>query len=342
LQDSFWYYGTWYKPGDKIYISADGWVSFDPAAAPGVPTPPLATIPFPFSDEPNAIIAVLWQDNNPTYTFEPRYGADYVYRLYDASSHTEIIEWYKMMSSTMPSNVYTYELQLSMGGQDKLIQEGTCGVVFSHHFIHFLYDTCSNHWYSDNGRAGFENQNGTAGIWYQGIISDGLVARAGYKKLFKHDVAAYEILQPRDMVLRWTYIEPKFIVANAGTEAEHFAVFFGIYDEDDVQVYSQNCGSYDLLPGKQDTLSAPCWTPHEIGTTYEMRLLVSMVEDLCRHNDTLIRYCSVHCDDTLRYLWNFGDWSDESDIIGTRLGSFYAVDSGVLLTGGRVYLPSVI
>ncbi len=340
LQDSFWYFGQWYKPGDSIYISPDGWVSFDPSAAPGVPTPPLILEPFPTPDLPNAIIGVLWQDNNPTYTVEPRNGADYVYLFHDADSRVLIVEWYEMYSAVTPSNHYTYELQLSMGGQDKLVSQGDCGIVFSYHFIHLIFATSTNGWNADNGKAGIENQSGTAGIWYSGTISDDRVVRAGYKKVFKHDVAAYEFLEPGPMVLRWTPHNVALVLANMGYEAEQFTAKVDIYNDNDSLVYHQSLGSFSLSPGQMDTLeNLPAWRPDEIGNGYDKRLIVSLANDECRGNDTLCRFSLVHCDDTLRYLWNFGDASAGINIQETRLGAFYGVDTGVLLTGGRVYLP---
>lgn len=343
LPDSFWYYGYWYVPGDELYISPDGWVSFDQTIeVNGAPTPPLTTPAIPNTDAPNELMAALWADYNPTIDPEPS-ATNRVYYYYEANGNILYIQWNAVKSGATPTNLYTFEASLQLGGNLLLDKMGSCGVMFSRHFIHFLYSSSAN-WTADNGKTGIENQGGTAGIQYGGTLANGRVIRAGYKKIFKHDVASVAFLAPGKMSLRWTETEPKVLVENVGTEAEHFAVTIDIYDEAETRVYHNVLGSYDLNPGDTATMIAPCWTPGEIGQTYEKFLIVSLANDECRANDTLMKTTFIHCDDSLGYDWNFGDASPGlGDAwyanIGYHQMTFYGV-SGGLFTGGRHYMEA--
>jgi hypothetical protein len=184
LPDSFWYYGFWYEPGDYLFIAWDGWISFDNSSDEGWPDPPTTTPPFPVSDDPNAIIAPLWQHHNPARTPEPA-DSNRVYYQYYPENKILIIEWYKIQHHTT-GNAYTFEVILQLGGQGLLhIEHDPDRVVFSEHFIHFLYQTSSAGWDADNlhdpPAVGLENQDGTKGIYYQGELVDGRVIRMGYK-----------------------------------------------------------------------------------------------------------------------------------------------------------------
>ncbi|MEA3310640.1 MAG: FlgD immunoglobulin-like domain containing protein [candidate division WOR-3 bacterium] len=349
LEDSFWYYGHFYKPGDYLYISPDGWISFDPAAASGFPDPPSADPPFPVIGDPNSVIAPLWQDMDPTQTPDPT-TENRVYYYYDAQHQALAVEWYNVQGH---ANTHTYHFQvaLQMGGQQKLLPDKddpayACGVVFSYHFINFLYNTSSNGWTADNGKTGIENQSGEYGIYYKGALANHRIIRAGYKRIFKHDVSAYAFLSPGPMVLRWTRIQPQVVVSNIGEEVEHFPLFLDIYDdENDSLVYSHTVSGFSLMPGESDTMVCPCWEPGEIGTTYRKVAYPILDRDSCVHNDTLEQLSFVHCDDTFRYAWNWADvWME--NWAGTHpdehLFTFYPVGGGVLVTGGQVYINSPV
>jgi len=176
LPDSFWYFGYWYEPGDHFYISWDGWVSFESSIDSNCHYPPETDPAFPNPDFPNEIIASLWQDNDPT---------EWLYYLHDAASNALIVEWYEVPAHGS-GNTYTFEVMLQLGGQELLhIEHDPDRVVFSEHFIHFLYQTSSAGWGADNlhdpPAVGLENQDGTKGIYYQGELADGRVIRMGYK-----------------------------------------------------------------------------------------------------------------------------------------------------------------
>lgn len=186
LPDSFWYYGKWYAPGDTLYFSPDGWLSFDSTiAVSGAPAPP-PVMPFPVVSTPNGLISPLWADYVPTGGAEPSIRNNRYYR-YDEETKTLIFEWCWVAGALNSANRYNFQARLQLGGQELMDIYGTGGNLYSRHFICFLYDSCSNGWTADNGAAGLENQNGTQGIWYQGNIADGLVIRAGFKRVFKHD-----------------------------------------------------------------------------------------------------------------------------------------------------------
>jgi hypothetical protein len=176
LPDSFYYFGKWFRPGTKLYISPDGWVSFDEdeAIEDGFPNPPFITPPFPNNQAPNSIIAPLWQDNNCTNTPGPYETKNRVYYYHDTTFRKNrlIVHWHDVQSH-ITGNEYDYELTLELGGLH-LLEDN-----LSHHFIHFFYNDCNEGWDGDDGVAGFEGLNGKKGIYYQGNIHNGRVVRAG-------------------------------------------------------------------------------------------------------------------------------------------------------------------
>jgi hypothetical protein len=348
IVDSFWYYGYWYEPGDYLYMSPDGWISFDPAAINGYPDPPPVVPPFPVTDAPNAVIAPLWQDMNPTQTPDPSEDNRVYYAWQPttpagtAAAQRLVVQWRDTEGN---GNDHTYEFQVSLqfGGQDRLVVWGACGVVFSYHFIHFLYRTTSHGWTADNGETGIENQSGDRGIYYEGTLTNQRIIRAGYKRVFRNDLQAYAFLSPGPMVLRWTKIEPVVVVRNIGQEVEHFPLFLDIYDEGGSLVYSHTVSGFDLMPGESDTMVCPCWEPGELWQTYTKVAYPILDRDSCVHNDTLVATSFVHCDDTFRYAWNWADrWSDAGWGIlqPTYMLTWYGVDDGVLCTGGRAYIEA--
>lgn len=340
LTDSFWFYGSWYEPGDYLFMSPDGWLSFDNASEDGFPTPPSTNPPIPNTDAPNSMIIALWADFNPTRDPGDAVTNNRVYYQRDPNTNNLVVEWYQIEGNAT-GNVYTFETILVVGGQDLLDVEGSCGVIFSRHYIHFLYSSSSAGWTADQNPAvvGIEDYTGAKGIWYQGTVANSRVIRAGYHKIFQNDVEPYAFLSPGSMALRWTDIEPQFIVRNVGTETEHFPVTLEIYDSGGDEVYSYNINVYDLLPGASKTVVAPCWEPGEINEIYDKVLYVSLDRDKCLANDTLVVQTFIHCDDTFRYDWNTGDWYVAWGISSViSFLTFYGVDGGVLVSGGRTMI----
>ncbi|MBN2379142.1 T9SS type A sorting domain-containing protein [candidate division WOR-3 bacterium] len=365
LIDSFWYFNHWYKPGDHIYISPDGWLSFDENSSDGANHPPASVPPMPNTIEPNEIIAVLWQDMDPTldqgdvdenrvyYTFRghgPPFTAEESLR-----APTLTVQWNKLKSVAQPTHTYDFACVLDFGGQARLEDAGNCGIVFSYMFIEMSYDNegAPFGWDQEAGVIGIEDQSGDYGLTYEGTIGTGVSPnpqmesgfpiRWGYKKLYRHDVAGILILSPGKLVLRHTPIEPQLIVGNVGLEVEHFNAVYEVWEEDGSEpVYQNVLGSYDLFPGVWDTLIAPCWTPGEFGTVYTNWLWVDLDGDLCTYNDTFEMISIVGCDDTFRYDWNFAyvdeAWGNASQEY--YLGMFYPVDNGVLITGARVFIDA--
>jgi hypothetical protein len=177
MPDSFWYYGVWYEPGDYLYFSSDGWISWDEYSIEAFPNPPTTDPPFPVQDHPNAVIAPLWQDMDPTQTPDPT-DENRFYYLYDTDDKNLIIEWYRIQGHAS-THEYTFEVVLQMGGQE-LLEVDDCGVLYSGHLIHFLYNTTSHGWDADNGATGLEDQTGTLGITYPAEnLADGRVIRMG-------------------------------------------------------------------------------------------------------------------------------------------------------------------
>jgi len=344
MPDSFWYFGVWYEPGDYLFMSPDGWISFDNSSEEGYPNPPSSTPPFPNSADPNALIAPLWQNMDPTRT-PGAVANNRVYYQYDVANKILIVQW-NQMEGYSTGNWFTFEVMLTLGGQERLIIEGPCGIVFSYHFIHFLYNTTSAGWDADNlhdpPAVGIEDYQGTYGIYYEGELADDRVIRMGYKKVFQHDIEAYAFLSPGRMVLRYTPFKPVVVVRNIGQETEQFTVTLDIYDDEEELVYHNMMGTCNLLSGQSDTLEAPCWEPGEIDELYDKVLLTSLGSDMCTHNDTHIVQSLVHCDDTLCYDWNYGDiWSWGINSGDYHFMTFYGVDGGVLVTGGQTYLTSL-
>lgn len=341
MPDSFWYFGTWYEPGDNLYFYADGWVSFDPHAEDGFPYPPSVDPPFPVTDYPNAIMAPLWQDNNPTLTPEPS-DINRQWYCYDTVSNRLVFQWFDVKGNAS-GEVYDYEAILHLGGQDKLLTEGPCGTVFSYHFIEFLYNTSTN-WEGDSGEAGLEDEAGEYGITYEGTIENGRKIRSGYNRVFQYNTKALDFICPREMVLRWEPVTPTLIVANVGQETEHDVASINIYDETDSLIYYHNFSAVDYLPGEWDTLYGEEWTPGEFGETYRIIGFTVNERDECSHNDTVEMTIYGGCDDTLRYNWNDGEQQGYDFASGSPPATFltsYEIDDGVLLTGGRGWITDV-
>lgn len=184
LPDSCWYYGHWYTPGDGLYISPDGWVSFDDRIeGDGYPHPPVTNPPIPNSNPVNELTAVLWEDYNPTMNQDTACDTNRLYYLYDTTSNILTVEWYKVRHNHSLSQ-YTFLMTLKLGGKD-LLETDSIGELVSKHFIHFMYNTCSKTWNSDSAATGIEDATGTKGIYYEGTIetqTDSFhVIRAGYK-----------------------------------------------------------------------------------------------------------------------------------------------------------------
>ncbi|MBA7610185.1 hypothetical protein ES703_17391 [subsurface metagenome] len=295
IEDSFWYYGVWYVPGDTLYIPADGWVSFDNASVESFPNPPIDDPPFPVTDNPNELIAPLWQDNNCTQTPDPSV-TNRIYYLYDAGSNRLTVQWYDIQGHAT-GNVYDYEVVLHLGGQDKLVTNRDSEVVFSYHFIEFLYNTSSAGWDADSWHdppaVGFEDQDGTHGIYYQGDLADGRVIRMGYKKAIDHDVAADEIIAPATIVEPNTDVDPITVIGNYGNYAETCDVILNIYDDEETRVYHNVMTLFDGMDFGVDTLGPsewPLWTPGGPVEHYIAELIVSLNGDQCPANDTLIKH----------------------------------------------------
>jgi hypothetical protein len=343
LPDSFWFYGHWLATGDKLYISPDGWVSFDAASEEGYPDAPGATPPFPNTGAPNMIIAPLWADYDPTRTLGD-VDNNRVYYLFNGNLNSLIVEWHQIEGHSS-GNEYSFLVMLRLGGQALLQQYENCGVVFSSHLIHFMYNTSSAGWDADGAATGFEDADGLKGITYPNVINtdgdDFQVIRAGYKRIFQHDVEATAVLGPRTMVLRYTPIEVEVVVANVGEETEHFTAEVDIVKTSNLEVvYHHVLGSYDLLPGEKDTLKGPCWEPDELGDKYFVELDVELDRDQCTGNNTLMSYVYVGCEDTLKYhargVGFRNIWFFNSD---THIAVFFESDGGLLVTGGQVETP---
>ncbi|MEA3311852.1 MAG: FlgD immunoglobulin-like domain containing protein [candidate division WOR-3 bacterium] len=290
MVDSFWYFGVWYEPGDYLWMTDEGYISFDPACEVGdFPNPPIDDPPFPVTDDPNALIAPLWQDNDCTHTPPPS-ETNRVYYLYDTDDKNLIIEWYRIQGHTS-THEYTFEVVLQMGGQE-LLEVNECGVLYSGHLIHFLYNTTSHGWDADNGATGFEDQTGEHGITYGGTIEDGRVIRIGYRKVIDHDVAADEIIAPAALVEPNTDVDPITVIGNYGSYAESFDVTLNIYDDEENSVYHNVITLSDEMDVGVDTLGPsewPLWTPEDPEAHYTAELIVSLNEDQCPANDTLLK-----------------------------------------------------
>jgi len=231
IEDSFWYYHHWYVPGDTLYISPDGWMSFDPVCTTGFPYPPSAAAgTCPYTNEPNELVAVLWQDNDPTGGGPYPEGENRVHHLYVSYSKILSVEWYRVHAFAT-DNVFTYMTTLQLGGQ-VLLATDDCGVLYSKHFIHFFYDTADD-WNSEDGGAGIEDIYGEHGLSYHEVddeeIHDGGVVRFGYRFIRSHDVAVLEITDPHLYVEAETDIDPKAIIINIGKENEVFDISLQIY-----------------------------------------------------------------------------------------------------------------
>lgn len=294
LPDSFWYYGHWYVPGDELYFSPDGWVSFDPRIeVDGAPEPPLADPPIPCTDVPNSIMAPLWQNNSPTLTPNPS-DSNRQWWYYDADSSTVVFQWYDIRSLANPENVYDYEVVLHLGGQEKLVFDKNSNVVFSYHFIEFLYNTSSAGWNAEGYSAtGLEDESGTLGINYPvDSLADGRVIRMGFKKALDHDMTADEIIAPASLVEPNTGVDPITVIGNYGNYPDSCEAILDIYDSKDSLVYHNFITLPEGIDFGLDTVGPsiwPIWIPETPGEHYLVVLIVSLGEDQRPENDTLTK-----------------------------------------------------
>ena len=348
LVDSFWFYNHWYRAGNHCFFSPDGWISFDEAGVDGFPHPPSASPPIPNTDDPNELIAPLWQDNDPTENDEPD-DENRVYYMWNGGDRTLTVQWHNV-NAFSSDNEYDYACQLQFGGQD-LLYTDECGVLFSNHFIHFMYLDADD-WTGEDGVAGIEDINGEAGVCYhepddENIHGDGVV-RFGYKFIRSHDVIPVAFIAPGQMVLRWTDLEPWVVVGNIGKETETFNIVLDIYDDDESRVYHNVVSGFHVDSDEIAVTNMPCWTPGELYEEgihyYRKELIVSLDGDQCLNNDTLIEMSWVHCDDSLGYEWNFNlnsgsiGWSNFAFPVLAVQGTSYRFDGGVLLLGARAWL----
>lgn len=183
IPDSFWLYGIWYGPGEIMYISSDGWLSFDPFSYPdGFYAPPNTIPPIPNENAPNVLLSVLWNDYYPG---GPEPSWRYVYFYYDTVANSLFVEWHNMASGETPAFRYEFMAIMQFGGKE-LLEEIAGGEMLSTHFIHFIYhNTTAESWETENPATGIEDVSGTKGIYYQGTIeteTDSFhVIRIGYK-----------------------------------------------------------------------------------------------------------------------------------------------------------------
>lgn len=238
MPDSFWYFGFWYEPGDELWFSPDGWLTFDDINN-AFPYPPHQDPPFPLNHGPNALMAPLWQDNNPTLTEDTSSADNCQYYWHDTTDNVLWFEWYKVKGDAT-EETYTFLASLQLGGQ-KLLEEDDCGVKFSRHLIHFYYNTCSAGWDADNAATGFEDQTGDCGIHYEGEIdteADSFhVVRMGYRNILDHDVGVTDIElpppdEPPDIYHPGTPITVTATVENFGSHADSFPVRMVVWDVD--------------------------------------------------------------------------------------------------------------
>ncbi|MBN2379141.1 T9SS type A sorting domain-containing protein [candidate division WOR-3 bacterium] len=348
--DSFWFYGHWYDYDNYLYIYPDGLISWDDTKPDGANHPPTAIPPFPVQDDPNELIAPLWQDNDPTaVTTPPETNRIYYMHQIGPGINRFIVQWYNVVSFTTNSNTYNYGLILDLGGQDYM-RSDECDNTFYFRYGHFCYISATG-WTLDNGAAGIEDVSGNHGFTYHmpsdPHIANGRVCRFGYKLVRQHDVIPWAFISPGRMVLRYTDIEPWGVVGNFGKESETFNIVLDIYDDDDTRVYHQVVAGYHLDSDDYDIVNFPCWMPEELYEEgihyYRKELITSLDGDLCKNNDTLVEMSYVHCDDSLGYEWDFnniytGYWSPNYSFGFYVFGTSYRMDGGVLVKGGRIFM----
>ena len=349
----FWFYGQWYYHGSKLYIYPDGFMAF---IIDNLTTPhPTGNLNDP--TKPNAVIAPYWTDLSADGT-----GTDErIYLWKDNNLNVLYFEWYKVTEQNDPTE-YTFTAALHYGDEGLLVDEG-CGVIFSYHFIDFAYapDGASYNWGHEdpNATIGIENHRETDVDHYyveiphveggEDIINDGRTIRFYYRKIFNYDLAVADLLAPHNIVLRYTKYAPIFVVENIGTEVVNsYNVSIDITDlTDGSNVYSNSFSRtqlYYIGSGNdyQDTVVCePVWDrPQEIGTEYEIKITITgYAEDECVANNTYYDTVKVWCEE--EYSYNFditqpGWWEGYGNWLQAVT---YALPDGVaLVMGGDVYL----
>jgi hypothetical protein len=363
LPDSFWYFGIWYVPGDEIYISPDGWLSFDQVQA--APNPPAS---LPANDNVSAIIAPYWCDFQAIGSggsLTDLTEKNCVYYFYDYVGQRLTVEWYQVKLGADPTKWFTFEAIMQFGGSARVFTYPTCGPYYSSHLIDVVYydHIAAATWTTPaNFVVGVEDHSETKGVTavatqlFNPAASQRAV-RFIYRRVYRYDMSAFQIISPKPglymgatfspgMVLRYTKIEPIIVAANAGREIATSAITFRI-DSSGTEVYRQNRNIFNLYPGKTDTTHFPCWgepaghRPGELGTVYKLFFDVSgYAPDECRDNDTFKLYSSTgqshipevapSCVDTLMY-----DWGPENYLTawGVTAAGYYLWATGYPLPG---------
>jgi hypothetical protein len=289
LQDSFWYHGKWYKPGDKLYISPDGWVSFEQTTGASNPS-----THFPFDDNVSGIIGVYWTNLTALAAspVNPNDDSTVYYKYYPESKQL-VIEWFKCYQG---ANWFTFGLVMQFGGKVLIWEKPGCGVLWSGHFITYIYRNTSADWLTPTSwLVGIEDQSEALGLTIDSPtttthdLADDRIIRIAYGRVFHYNVEAYQILSPGKIVLRYTKIEPKVVVRNSGEETVSFPLTFQIDSIGGKTVYGPvNANVSYLGVDKMDTIEFPSWDmPGDSGAHYQATFAVKLDNDQCPSDDTL-------------------------------------------------------
>ncbi len=344
----FWFYGTWYYHGSKLYVYPDGMMAF---------VVPNTTDPQPTGDltdptKPNAVIAPYWTDLNADGTGDTKR----IYIWKDKTNHVLVFQWYEVEDAD--GNVFNFSAALWYGDEALLIDEG-CGVIFSAHYIDFAYQNGYDWGDEDpNAEVGIENAGETTADHYyviipheeagEDIIENRATIRFYYRKIFDYDMAVDKILAPHNVVLRHTKYAPVFVTQNIGTEVvSSYNVSIDITDlSTGDNVYSKSFSRTQLYyagSGEdwKDTITCePVWDrPGEIGTEYEIKIQITgYAQDECVANNTYYDTVKVWCEEEYSYLGKYSIfplfWWD-SDI---EANAYALPDGKAIVMGGDAFL----
>jgi hypothetical protein len=292
----------------SIRVCSNGWLSFTSNSH------QFHHYAFPDRLDPNALLAPLWADLDPSAG-----GAVY----YRAESGRFVVSWVAVPRYGRPDSS-TFQVIIDTAG----------AILFQYLRLPGGIDSCST---------GIENDSGSTGLTYSGDgvpsgnrLHDSLAIRFFRLDL---DVCPARILRPFEQEFCGDDVVPAIRVWNPGLSPASFPVTLRIGD-----AYEEQLSVADLASLKDTALFFPTWVPG--ADSYALEVFTSLAGDQYPANDTLdgtsagafageLRY-----DDGGRDTWYFRAGAPNRDwAAGVRFTLPYAA---CRLTGARIFVGDVL
>jgi hypothetical protein len=254
---TFNFYGVDYA---NIVVSTNGWVSFLTQT-----NSYLSNAAIPTAANPNAIIAVEWDDLDGG-------TVGHCYYYYDSANDQFIVSWVNWPyypDATGPA----HDLQVILKSNGDIIAQ---------------YGNNAGAWQTDV-TVGIENEDGTIGTqiaYNQAYLRSDFAIYYGLTPPIyaSHDVRPSAFVAPPDFGGAGDPITPIVTFMNTGSSTESFPVRLIINHSG--QVYNQTGNVSNLGPGATSNVTFPAYTPDQEGT-YELVAISELATDSIPANDTL-------------------------------------------------------